>query len=160
MATSRRCQAESLPIQSPYGNETGKSSNFNSPKELMLKPGGLMIVITPNLDSLAARLLASTWEWFIPPAHLFYFSPRSLSQLSNRLGLEVLQMTTRRGDGVSNCASIGAYLDYESLTLRDWQRESLQAALALVNHHTNSDTIIASLGLGNEVIGVLLRPSP
>ena len=125
----------------------------------MLKPGGLMIVITPNLDSLAARLLASTWEWFIPPAHLFYFSPRSLSQLSNRLGLEVLQMTTRRGDGVSNCASIGAYLDYESLTLRDWQRESLQAALALLDHHTNSDAIIASLGLGNEVIGVLLRPS-
>ena len=125
----------------------------------MLKPGGLMIVITPNLDSLAARLLASTWEWFIPPAHLFYFSPRSLSQLSNRLGLEVLQMTTRRGDGVSNCASIGAYLDYESLTLQHWQRESLQAALALLDHHTNSDAIIASLGLGNEVIGVLLRPS-
>lgn len=42
-----------------------------------LAPGGLLVLTTPRWDSLAARLFRGRWR-AIFPAHLFYFTARSL----------------------------------------------------------------------------------
>jgi SAM-dependent methyltransferase len=63
-----------------------------------LCPEGLVILVTPNFQSLASRLCNSGWEWFIPPDHLYYFNRRSMHRLLDRSGFSVEKVFTRRGD--------------------------------------------------------------
>ncbi len=55
----------------------------------VLKPGGLLYVVTPNIASITARLMRSHW-WGLRPAHLYYFSPRTLRDLLKRTGFDVV----------------------------------------------------------------------
>ena len=64
----------------------------------LLKPGGVVGIITPNLDGLFARSSYKVgrridhWPAVEPPAHLFQFSVQSLTGLLDRAGLEVLEI--------------------------------------------------------------------
>ncbi len=60
----------------------------------ILKPGGLVVVNTPNGQSLLARLLKTSWHLVVPPEHLFYFSPQNLSEYLSRHGFTVLYVGT------------------------------------------------------------------
>lgn len=51
----------------------------------ILKPGGILCLVTPDIRSLAARLAGRRW-WHFRPAHLSYFSRRSLDALLHRTG--------------------------------------------------------------------------
>lgn len=53
----------------------------------ILKPGGLLYLVTPNIDSLSARVLRSRW-WGFRPAHVYYFSPQTISDMMKKCGLE------------------------------------------------------------------------
>lgn len=53
------------------------------------KPDGILYVMTPNIDSFSARLLGSKW-WGLRPAHIFYFSRKTLSELLTRCGYRVI----------------------------------------------------------------------
>lgn len=66
---------------------------------LHLKPKGLILIRVPNADSLASRLMGSKWRWFSPPIHLCYFTPYSIRIVARRLGLQLIEMAERRGDG-------------------------------------------------------------
>lgn len=55
----------------------------------ILKPDGLLIVQTPNLDSLMAELLRDKWAWLSPPDHLFHFSSSTLPRLICKAGFKV-----------------------------------------------------------------------
>ena len=65
----------------------------------VLKPGGLICVLTPNHDSLInilscfAYRLSVRWlpleRLLYPPVHLYYFTPRTLSDLLRRAGFEI-----------------------------------------------------------------------
>ena len=46
----------------------------------ILKAGGYVLIMVPNGDSLGRRIFGSSWVW-APPAHIYTFSPPSLSQL-------------------------------------------------------------------------------
>jgi len=46
-----------------------------------LKPGGICIIRTPNVDSIGIRTFRSHYPVFCPPIHLNYFSARTLSTL-------------------------------------------------------------------------------
>ena len=55
-----------------------------------LKPAGRLVVITPNMISGSYRLLGRRWTPELAPhAHVFLFSPASLTQLIRKTGLEV-----------------------------------------------------------------------
>ncbi len=56
----------------------------------LLAPDGVVILSTPNLDSLFRRLMGKRWFFYIPEEHLHYFAPRSLRALLARVGFEVL----------------------------------------------------------------------
>jgi SAM-dependent methyltransferase len=52
-----------------------------------LAPGGIMVVVTPDVSSLAAKVLRKRW-WHFRLAHVGYFSPRSLRIAAQAVGLE------------------------------------------------------------------------
>lgn len=52
-----------------------------------LKPGGEMIVVTPNLSSLGSRIFGADWYYLDPPRHLYLFTPASVRLLFTKLRL-------------------------------------------------------------------------
>jgi len=60
-----------------------------------LKPGGRMVIITPNAQSLGSRLFRKDWYALQPPQHLILFTLRGLRKCIDQTGLfEHLQMHT------------------------------------------------------------------
>ena len=57
----------------------------------VIEPGGLLYLVTPDVSSLAARLLGKKW-WGLRPAHLYYFSPETLRAMLERAGFEVVMI--------------------------------------------------------------------
>ncbi len=47
----------------------------------LLKPGGQLVVVTPNGTSLGSRYFGPDWVAWDPPRHLYVFTPRSLRRL-------------------------------------------------------------------------------
>ena len=56
----------------------------------VLRPDGLLCIVTPDIRSVAARLTGRTW-WHYRPAHLAYFTRRSLDALLRRAGFTVIR---------------------------------------------------------------------
>lgn len=56
-----------------------------------LKPGGIVCIVTPDIRSLAARILHSRW-WHLRPAHVSFFSRHTLKLLVERLGGNVISV--------------------------------------------------------------------
>jgi 2-polyprenyl-3-methyl-5-hydroxy-6-metoxy-1,4-benzoquinol methylase len=55
----------------------------------LLKPGGLLVAHTMDLDSLFARLMGPRWPWLME-MHLYYFSRRTLTKLMEKVGFDVI----------------------------------------------------------------------
>ena len=61
----------------------------------LLRPGGLVAISTMDVDALVARVLGRNWPWYMQ-MHLYYFSRRTLSQLVEAAGYEVLEIRRHR----------------------------------------------------------------
>ncbi len=59
-----------------------------------LKPGGRLVVVTPNIESLGHRWFRRAWLHLDPPRHLLLFSPRTLRESARRAGLHVREVRT------------------------------------------------------------------
>ena len=57
-----------------------------------LRPGGLLVIETPNIDSLPFKILKSRWRQFIPE-HYFFFDPKSISRLLTDHGMRIDSIT-------------------------------------------------------------------
>lgn len=53
----------------------------------LLVPGGLVHIVTPNVDGLQARALGRFWYHYKPGEHLYYFGPKTLHAAVERSGL-------------------------------------------------------------------------
>jgi SAM-dependent methyltransferase len=53
----------------------------------VLAPGGRLIIVTPNPNSLGHRSFGRCWRGLEPPRHLFLFTPRTLNTLAEKVGL-------------------------------------------------------------------------
>jgi SAM-dependent methyltransferase len=60
----------------------------------VLRPGGVLIVMTPNLDSVGHRRFGADWRGLEPPRHLHLFSSRSLSTCIRTAGLTLTGVRT------------------------------------------------------------------
>jgi SAM-dependent methyltransferase len=61
-----------------------------------LKPGGIFFTMMPNIDSAGAHIFKSHWYALELPRHLSHFSPTSLRNMANSVGLEEVSLTTDR----------------------------------------------------------------
>jgi 2-polyprenyl-3-methyl-5-hydroxy-6-metoxy-1,4-benzoquinol methylase len=80
----------------------------------LLVPGGLLVVLTENLENPIACHVPRAWNGFMPPEHLYHFTPQSLSRLLGEFGATVTASVPLRsqlraaigglfgGDGESN----------------------------------------------------------
>jgi SAM-dependent methyltransferase len=66
----------------------------------LLKPGGLLMLQTPNTRSLRCRTQGAKWEMLDPEQHLNLFSPDALRVLLTTVGFDILEMTTASGTGL------------------------------------------------------------
>jgi SAM-dependent methyltransferase len=60
----------------------------------VLKPGGQLVVLTPNIGSLGHRWFRDSWRGLEPPRHLFLFRRETLRTCAERAGLRVVKVWT------------------------------------------------------------------
>lgn len=60
----------------------------------VLKPRGVFIITTPNLDSLSRRIMGGKWIGFCDETHLIFFTVRELKYILNKAGFEVRKAET------------------------------------------------------------------
>lgn len=61
----------------------------------IMKPGGVVFIATPSLDSLSARLMGRFWVEF-KPEHLFYFDKSTIARLLGQAGFGNIAVTPGR----------------------------------------------------------------
>lgn len=87
----------------------------------LLKPGGLLLISTPNYNSLSRFFLGKGWAVLSPADHLFYFSKKTIRLLLNRAGFEIIGLTDISDFNAENVhkewRGIG-YLIYKKLVKR------------------------------------------
>jgi SAM-dependent methyltransferase len=54
----------------------------------VLRPGGLLYLMTPNADSMGLRLFREAWWNLEDPTHVRFFTPRSISTMLRTAGFE------------------------------------------------------------------------
>ena len=55
----------------------------------MLKPGGMVVVHTMDIDSLIAKVMGSRWPWLMD-MHIHYFGRKTLTKMLEDNGYEVI----------------------------------------------------------------------
>mgnify|MGYP000913089788 CR=1 FL=1 len=96
----------------------------------ILKPGGRLVMITPNSESWGHKILKNSWLALDPPRHLYIFSLASLQLLAGKAGFEKYKISTtiREANGLFAASKIiqrtGQYLWGSGIpfTLRLWSR--------------------------------------
>jgi SAM-dependent methyltransferase len=54
----------------------------------ILSPGGILFSIMPCVAHIKARLAGIKWKYYSPPAHLWFFSPKTFTLLLQKTGLQ------------------------------------------------------------------------
>jgi hypothetical protein len=60
----------------------------------ILKKDGLLVIQSPNIQSLMAILTKSKWSWLTPPDHLYHFTPATLELLLKKHGFDIRLLHT------------------------------------------------------------------
>lgn len=61
----------------------------------LLRPGGVLFLAVPNMDSLSSRLEGRYWAWGAPPDHLYFYNQSNLCLLLEKHGFAVAEAFTR-----------------------------------------------------------------
>lgn len=90
----------------------------------LLSPGGLILIKTPNIDTLDCRLFRHhNWGGFHCPRHFVLFNRQSLIDLAQRSGLQTTRATYTQGAPQWTCSILGW------LGLKGWIRISADRPL-------------------------------
>lgn len=72
--------------------------------ERLLRPEGILVIMTPNIASLVAKIAGKRWLLYMKPQeHLYYFSPTTLKAMLRKAGFEVVKVFTF-GKGGKHCS--------------------------------------------------------
>ena len=116
----------------------------------ILKPGGLLVMTTPNVMSLGATEFGAFWRGWEPPRHLHLFSVESLRRLAQSAGFEVTEARTySAGSAVVYRVSRSnqqarklSWLDEFNLLIWSYRKELHEYRAQRVNPHTGQNVLI------------------
>jgi 2-polyprenyl-3-methyl-5-hydroxy-6-metoxy-1,4-benzoquinol methylase len=60
-----------------------------------LKPGGVLLIAIPNIESAEFSLLKASWQHLDAPRHIYFYPAQSLASICSASGLTVLEMNTK-----------------------------------------------------------------
>lgn len=60
----------------------------------VVKPGGKIILLTPNMESWGHRKFKKDWINLDPPRHIFLFSPKTMLACATAVGFKKIEVTT------------------------------------------------------------------
>jgi SAM-dependent methyltransferase len=89
-----------------------------------LRPDGRLLVMTPNIRSLLARVSGRRWVSLKVPEHVRYYSPRSIRRLLARAGFDVVALR-----GARQYVTVAFFLD-RLARLLPWAAAALAALAA------------------------------
>jgi 2-polyprenyl-3-methyl-5-hydroxy-6-metoxy-1,4-benzoquinol methylase len=98
----------------------------------ILKPGGRLIVVTPNIGSLGHSLFRSSWRDLDPPRHLHIFSLKSFRHLAEDAGFKKFKLWTTfqfahiifiASRNIKTRGFIGSEMGSEPRSIRLWGRK-------------------------------------
>lgn len=75
-----------------------------------LKPGGILVVTTPNLDSFDAHLFGKYWIGYELPRHYYVFSITSLSKFLDQIDFHILGYKCLYGEHAAAMSSLKFWL--------------------------------------------------
>lgn len=58
----------------------------------LLKPDGLLVLSTGDIDSLVGKLMGKHWHLLLPPQHIYYFSQTTIKKLLEKIGFKVIEV--------------------------------------------------------------------
>lgn len=64
-------------------------ADFLATASRLLRPGGLIVMVTPNIKSLLSKVSGSRWVSFKIPEHVSYYDPQTITELLRRSGFSV-----------------------------------------------------------------------
>jgi SAM-dependent methyltransferase len=77
----------------------------------ILRPGGLLLCSTPNVDSVDANLFGRYWIGYDFPRHLYVFSSSTLGRLLRQAGLHVEQFFCFYGRYTTFALSVSLWIN-------------------------------------------------
>ncbi|HVL32827.1 MAG TPA: class I SAM-dependent methyltransferase [Actinomycetota bacterium] len=118
---------------------------------LLLRPGGALLVATPNPASALARAKRERFNYWIPPVHVAWYTPDSLSQLLRGNGFMIGRQSTWSArspslhDGVDivSALPLGDRLPYRA-------KRALGGAIASVSDAIGRGSIVEHIALRGE----------
>jgi 2-polyprenyl-3-methyl-5-hydroxy-6-metoxy-1,4-benzoquinol methylase len=125
--------------------------HVNDPQRLfreirrLLKPGGALYVITPNVESLACRVLHDRAATFDGRNHLVYFSSKTLSRMLEKCGFAVDHCATR----ISSLQPILEWLAYRApYEHRSLSGDALYDWVEVDARRDELESLLIQMGLG------------
>lgn len=138
--------------------------------EVVVKPGGLIYITTPNFNSLDRRVLGSQWN-AIHREHLSYFTPSTLlAAIRNNTTLELLHLETRniseelisdfknRIKRLSYRNSGGLVIDKSAHAKPIDLRIKIEKSLLLLLLKRSVNSVLNTTSLGSTIVMLLRRP--
>ncbi len=58
----------------------------------ILKPGGYLIIETPNIESLASKIFGKSWAGLDVPRHLYHFNDKTLKKIISNNGFQIKKL--------------------------------------------------------------------
>jgi SAM-dependent methyltransferase len=83
----------------------------------LLKPGGLLALTYPAVDSVSFKLLGEHWPFLIPPVNICYYTETALSRLTSRHGL-IIKKSSRPCKWVDMNFLVYKFLQVLSINIR------------------------------------------
>jgi 2-polyprenyl-3-methyl-5-hydroxy-6-metoxy-1,4-benzoquinol methylase len=98
------CDAPWLPASFDVVTVIGTIEHVPDPRHVvaaacrLLVPDGLLVILTENLNNPIARLWPAAWNGFMPPEHLYHFTPDTLGRLFAENGAAVWRILPLRSE--------------------------------------------------------------